>query len=121
MKPTLQPGISHSFEVSVTPDMSPPHLGETIVLSTPKMIELMEVASLQAAQPHLDDTETSVGTAVNITHDAAAGGGAIVTASATLESVHRRRLTFAVAVHEGDRIIGRGTHERAVIDTSRFG
>jgi predicted thioesterase len=121
MKPTLQPGISHSFDVTVTADMSPPHLGEIVVLSTPRMIEFMEVASLEAARPHLDNNETSVGTRVDITHDAAARGGETVHVHAALSEKKRRRLTFAVVVRVGDRIIGQGTHERTVIDASRFG
>lgn len=121
MKDSLQPGVGHSFEVEVTPDMSPPHLAPVVVLSTPKMIELMEVASLQAAQPHLDENETTVGTHVNVSHEAAAQGGEKVTVTSKLQEIAKRRLTFTVEARAGDRILGRGTHQRAVIDTSRFG
>ncbi len=121
MKDSLQPGVGHRIEVEIGEDMSPPHLAPVVVLSTPSMIELMEIASLQAAQPHLDGTETTVGTHVNVSHEAAAHGGERVTVSSELMEVAKRRLTFAVEARVGDRIVGRGTHQRAVVDTSRFG
>src|SRR5215213_3038090 len=64
-------GTSHEIAVTVTPDMSPPHLKDVSVLSTPSMINLMEQCALQAMAPYLADGETSVGTEVCITHDAA--------------------------------------------------
>ncbi len=91
-----------------------------IVLSTPSMILLMEMASLYAAQPHLDDNETTVGTHVDVSHRAAARGGETVTVDSELITIDRRRLTFAVRVSVGDRTIGEGTHQRAVIDTAGF-
>lgn len=85
------------------------------------MILLMEMASLYAAVPHLDENETTVGTHVNVSHRAAAHEGETVTVESELISIDRRRLNFAVRVAVGDRIIGEGTHQRAVIDTSGFG
>ncbi len=121
MKESLAPGLTHSLDVEVSADMSPSHLAPLVVLSTPKMIELMEMASLQAAAPHLDDNETTVGTHVNVSHEAAAGEGATVTVSSQLTGVDQRRLTFSVTARNGERVLGRGTHERTVVDTSRFG
>ena len=34
--------------------------------------------------------------------------------------VNKRRLKFEVRATVGDRVLGEGTHERAVIDTTRF-
>ncbi len=116
----LTAGIENVEQVTVTADMSPPHLAPTIVLSTPKMIELMEWAATRAVQPVLGDDRTSVGTHVNVSHEAAAREGEVVTVAATLTAVNRRRLTFAVSATVGDRVIGRGTHERFVIDRNRF-
>lgn len=117
----LEPGLSYSFELEITPDLSPPHLAPMVVLSTPNMILNMEIASLQAVQQHIGETETTVGTHVNVSHAAAAQGGEIATVASELESIDRRRLNFKVSVMVGDRVIGEGTHQRAIIDTSRFG
>ena len=121
MRESLVVGVRNSIEVVVEADMSPPHLEPVVVLSTPKMIELMEIASLDGIQPHLDENETSVGTHVNVSHEAAAQGGETVTITSEVESVERRRVTFAVRASVGKRVIGRGTHQRAVVDTTRFG
>jgi fluoroacetyl-CoA thioesterase len=121
MKDTLQVGVTHTLREQVRAELSPPHLAPTVVPSTPSMILLMEMASLQAAQPHLDANETTVGTHVNVSHRSAARDGETVTVTSELTDVDRRRLTFAVCVSVGDRIIGEGTHQRAVIDTSVFG
>ncbi len=120
MKESLQPGIAGSTVTTVTPEMSPPHL-PTKVLSTPSMIQLMEQTCLQAVQPHLDGTEATVGTHVCVSHLAAAAAGEDVTVTCTLSEVVKRRLTFEVAARCGDKLLGEGTHQRAVIDTARFG
>jgi fluoroacetyl-CoA thioesterase len=120
MKDSLQPGVEGRTVTTVTPEMSPPHL-PTKVLSTPSMIQLMEMTCLQAVQAHLEGSEATVGTHVCVSHVAAAAAGEDVTVTATLVEVVKRRLTFTVAAHAGDRLLGEGTHQRAVIDTSRFG
>lgn len=120
MKDSLQVGVKHRLTEHVTEELSPPHLKPIVVLSTPSMILLMEMASLQAAQPHLDDNETTVGTHVNVSHQAAARQGETVVADSELIEINRRRLTFAVRVSVGGRLIGEGTHQRAIIDRSAF-
>jgi fluoroacetyl-CoA thioesterase len=117
----LELGLTNVRTVTVTPDLSPPHLAPTVVLSTPNMILLMEETSTWAIQPLIEgDGLTSVGTHVNVSHEAAARGGEEVEVSCELIEVDRRRLTFLVEARVGDRIIGRGTHQRHIIDRSRF-
>jgi predicted thioesterase len=120
MSSDLEPGVSLTRDVTVTADMSPPHLAPTIVLSTPKMIELMEWAATESVQSRLGEERTSVGTHVNVSHESAARDGEVVTVSAELVEVDRRLLTFAVSAKVGDRVIGQGTHQRFVIDRDRF-
>lgn len=119
MKDTLRVGLRHELTETVTEELSPPHLAPMVVLSTPSMIGLMEMASLLAAQPHLDDGETTVGTHVNVSHERAARGGEVVMFTSEILSINKRRMTFAVRASVGEHTIGQGTHERAVIDTNR--
>ena len=119
MKESLAPGIEHLLDVTVTREMSPPHLPR-VVLSTPSMVQLMEQTSLQAVAPHLDANETTVGTHICVSHVAAAVEGEAVTVHARLAEVAKRRLTFEVRAQVGDRLLGEGTHERAVINLDRF-
>lgn len=120
MKESLAPGITSSNTVTVTPDMSPAHLAQK-VLSTPSMIGLMEQTALASVVPHLDEGETTVGTHVCVSHVASAAAGEDVTITTELAEMNKRRLTFNVRAAAGERLLGEGTHQRAVIDTKRLG
>ncbi|MCC6436438.1 MAG: thioesterase family protein [Acidimicrobiales bacterium] len=120
MKDTLATGLETSAEHLVTDDMSPPHLPMK-VLSTPSMIGLMERTCLESVIAHLDEGESTVGTHVCVSHVAAAASGETVTVTARLAEINKRRLTFEVKAMAGDKLLGEGTHQRAVIDTRRFG
>ena len=120
MHDTLQPGITNEATHTVTAAMSAPHLPR-VVLATPTMIGLIEGACLLATKPHLDDDETTVGTHVCVSHQAAAIEGEEITIRCRLTEVNRRRLTFAVTVDTAGSRISEGTHERAVVSLSRMG
>jgi fluoroacetyl-CoA thioesterase len=119
MKDTLAVGIEHETHHHVTPEMAPPHL-PVAVLSTPSMIQLIEMTCLEAAQRHLDDGETTVGTHVCVSHSGAARAGEDVRVRCELQAVEGRRLTFAVEVSTSARSISEGTHQRVVVDRTRF-
>jgi fluoroacetyl-CoA thioesterase len=120
MKETLVVGVADKQAYTVTEEMAPPHL-PIAVLSTPSMVQLIEATCLGAAQQHLDDGELTVGTHVCVSHAGAAMAGEEVTVSCSLDKVEKRRLTFGVTVEGPNGVISEGTHERAVIDSSRFG
>lgn len=120
MKDSLQPGIARVDEHVVTKELSPPHL-PMVVLATPSMIHLMEMASHLLAADHLDDSETTVGTHVCVSHLAAARDGQRVTVRSELETRDGRRLRFRVTAHGDEVLVGEGTHDRVVVDVSRFG
>ena len=120
MKDTLAPGLAREARYTVTPDMAPRHL-PIEVISTPAMIQLIEGTCLEAAQEHLDEGETTVGTHVCVSHTGAASAGEEVVVSVSLSKIDRRRLTFDVEVKSPRGSISDGTHERAVVDRSRFG
>jgi fluoroacetyl-CoA thioesterase len=119
MKASLNEGFTAEATHTVTEDMSPPHM-DALVLSTPSMVHLIETTCLTAIIPHLDEGETSVGTHVNISHKGPASAGEEVVVKAVLSKIDRRRLTFTTTVHSPRGLISDGTHERAVVDTSRF-
>lgn len=95
--------------------------GSLEVLGTPYMIALMEKATCSACESLLDEGETTVGTAINITHDKASGLGELIKATATLKTVEGRKLTFEViATDSKEDIIGKGTITRFVVNGERF-
>lgn len=118
MLDTLVPGITNTMAQVVTADMGTPHAGPPL-LSTPSMILMMENVCGQAAAGHLEGEETTVGVHVCVSHVAASYPGDKVTVKCRLTDVDRRFLTFEVAARVGDRLLGEGTHKRAVIDPAR--
>jgi fluoroacetyl-CoA thioesterase len=119
MRDTLVPGLPGEATYTVTAAMAPKHIPR-VVLSTPSMIGLIEATCLQTVQPHLDEGETTVGTHVCVSHQAAAGEGEQVAIRCRLAKVERRRLTFDVEVRCGETTVSEGTHERAVVSLDRM-
>ncbi|MDX1383071.1 MAG: thioesterase family protein [Thermoanaerobaculia bacterium] len=120
MKDSLTSGLDMSRTYVVEDEMSPPHL-PVKVLSTPAMVGLIEGTCLEGVAPHLDAGETTVGTHISVSHTGPAMSGEEVVVDATLEAIEKRRLRFAVEVRSPRGAISTGTHERAVVDASRFG
>lgn len=90
------------------------------VFSTPNMILLMERAAREALREFLEPGEESVGVEVNIQHIGGASIGATVRGVAKVTDIDGRRVVFDVEAWAGDRLIGRGTHTRAVLPVSRL-
>jgi fluoroacetyl-CoA thioesterase len=118
---SLVVGITHEATYDVTSDMSPPHL-PAAVLSTPSMIGMIEGTCFAAMAPHLDPGETSVGAHVCVSHEASVPAGESITIAVRLSEITKRRLIFetTVTATADGRVVSRGTHQRAVIDPSRF-
>ena len=94
--------------------------GSLDVFATPAMFALMEEAAQAAVQPYLEDGEGTVGISLSITHEAPTPLSATVTAKATVSAVEGRKITFDIEASDGVGIIGRGTHERFVINNEKF-
>lgn len=94
--------------------------GSLEVFATPAMCALMEETAQAAVQPYLEDGEGTVGISLSITHEAPTPLGATVTAKATVSAVEGRKITFDIEASDGVGIIGRGTHERFVINNEKF-
>jgi fluoroacetyl-CoA thioesterase len=119
---TLEPGLSARVGLTVTDADTAQTLGsgDVPVLGTPRVLALVEAASVRATARHLPSGTTTVGTRVDLEHLAATPVGRAVTAEARLDRVDGRRLVFAVTLHDGDRLAARGTVERALVDRGRF-
>lgn len=91
------------------------------VFATGFFVGLIEWACIEAVNPHLDwPTEQTLGTRVDVTHEAATPPGFEVTVKVELTEVEGRRLAFEVEAFDDADMIGRGRHERFVIDRERF-
>jgi predicted thioesterase len=118
----LAPGISLEQKHAVSEREVITFLGADVPpsLATAAMISRMEYTCRDAVLPHLESGQDTVGTRVNVEHLAATPLGKEVTYRAKLTAVDGRRLTFDVEAREDGEAVGRGTHERYVIDVARF-
>lgn len=91
------------------------------VFATGFLVGFLEWTCIKAINPHLDwPKEQTVGTHINITHEAATPPGLEVTATVELIAVEGRKLSFSVEVHDGVDLISKGWHERFVINKEKF-
>ncbi len=90
------------------------------VLATPHLIFMLEDTCVLVVKPFLAEGEVTVGTSVHIDHVAAAEVGRSLTVLAELVTVRRRRLVFRVEGRVGRTVIGRGLHERAIVERTAF-
>ena len=89
-------------------------------LSTPSMINWMEICCRDAILPHLDSGNDSVGVKVSVAHLAATPMGHAVTYCARVTAVDGRRVTFEVEASDSVEVVGRGSHIRFIVDVKRF-
>ena len=94
--------------------------GSLPVFATPIMVALMEKAACAALEGHLDEGSTTVGTMLNIEHVAATPVGMAVTAESTVTAVDGRKVCFDVAAYDEAGLIGKGKHERFIVNAERF-
>ncbi|MFR4382834.1 MAG: thioesterase family protein [Phascolarctobacterium sp.] len=94
--------------------------GSLTVFATPAMCALMEEAACAAVNTHLEVDSGTVGISLNITHDRATALNDTVTATATLTKIDGRKLIFSVEAKDSKGIIGKGTHERFIINNEKF-
>jgi fluoroacetyl-CoA thioesterase len=90
------------------------------VLSTPQMILFMERACRNLILSMLDPGCDTVGTHVDVWHRAAAPIGSRIGIQVELMAVNGRRAEFRVEARLGEKIVGEGAHQRAVIEVARF-
>jgi fluoroacetyl-CoA thioesterase len=94
--------------------------GDVPVLATPRLVALLEQASVEAIGARLGADKTSVGYEVQLAHLSPTPVGSEVTAAATLESVEGRRLTFRVSVTDARGLVAAGRITRVVVVRDRF-
>jgi fluoroacetyl-CoA thioesterase len=88
--------------------------------STPFILGLAEVACHRLLLDDLGEGEMTVGARAVIDHLAPSPVGATLVVIASLERAEGRRRHFRVEVHEGDVMVARVEHERAVVRRDRI-
>jgi fluoroacetyl-CoA thioesterase len=128
MKDTLTAGLEHTFSFTVTREKTVPFVYPESdlfrempeVFATAFMVGFMEWACMEALRPYLEEGERTLGTMINVTHQAATPPGMRVTARVKCLEVDGKRTLWEVEVHDEVELIGRGTHERFTVNHDKF-
>lgn len=128
MRPGLNVGDTASVSVVVDDSLTVPAVSDRYpgfdtmprVFATAYLVGFAECAAMAVLHPWLDEGESSVGIDVRFDHTAATPVGLTVTAEATVTAIEGRVVSFEVQLRDDLEPIGRGTHQRAVIDRAKF-
>jgi len=129
LRDTLKPGIRYEHKFVVQRSKTVPALYPESqkfvempeVFATGFLVGFLEWTCIKAINPHLDwPKEQTVGTHINISHEAATPPDLEVTATVELIKVEGRKLVFSVEAHDGVDFITKGQHERFVINKEKF-
>ena len=117
-------GTKCRLEQTVTEELTAATVGSGAlpVFGTPYMIAMMENAALTLLQNFIEEDKGSVGTQINVSHEAPTPVGmkVIVEAEVTAVSENGKMVDFAVRAWDEAGLIGQGTHTRAIINNERF-
>jgi predicted thioesterase len=118
----LEPGLAGDVAIIVSDEDTAVALrsGEVAVLATPRVVGMVEEATVKALDGRLDPGMTHVGMRVQLDHLAPTAVGHKVRAEATLERVEGRRLTFNVSVRDDRGLVAAGKVTRVIVDIDRF-
>lgn len=118
----LQNGLTHTCTRIVEEHHLAAHVGsgDLRVLSTPSMIALMEEAAMHCVAPHIEDSQTTVGGHIAVSHLKPTTHGRTITATATLIKIEGRKLQFSISASDEEGRIGEGEHTRFIVDREKF-
>lgn len=117
-------GTQGHSELTVTEELLANKVGSGLVAvyATPMMIAGIEGTAAASVADELAEGQTTVGTHIDVSHVAATPPGMKVRFQTELVAIapNGKVLTFAVEVYDEAGLIGKGTHERALVDKQKF-
>ncbi len=118
----MEKGLSYTSVVEVTAANTAIALGsgDMEVFATPALVALMENAAMNAVKSALPEGSTTVGAMIQTSHIKPSAVGETVKATAVLQEVDGRKLTFSVSAVDSQGAVGECTHVRYVVDRERF-
>lgn len=128
MKATLKAGLEGTFSIQVANEKTVPFVFPESdlfqqmpsVFATAFMVGFMEWACMEALRPYLEEGEITLGTIINVTHQAATPLGMKVTARVKCVEVDGKRTLWEIEARDEIEIIGKGTHERFAVNKEKF-
>ena len=120
MKDGLKKGVSATRRITVDQERSVGLLGPGLeVYATPAMVRDIEIVSHDLIAEHLEESEESVGTHISVDHLGATPLGMSVDITVTVVEVDGRRLRLDAEVRDALEQVGRGRHDRFVVDIEK--
>jgi fluoroacetyl-CoA thioesterase len=118
----MVPGLTGKSEMIVKKEDLVSRLGDFAVdvLSTSRLIQLLETAAIEAIRDFIPGDQVSLGTEVRIKHLSATPLGMKVTANALLKGVEKSRLLFLVDAYDEKEKVAEGEHGRILVSRERF-
>jgi len=118
----MVPGLIGKSEMVVREEDLVSKLGniDVDVLSTPRLIQLLEAAAIEAIRDYMPSDQLSLGTEVKIRHLSPTTRGMKVIAHALLKKIDKNRLFFLVDAYDEREKVAEGEHERILIPKERF-
>ena len=128
MKDTLTVGLEHTLKYRVPLEKTVPYLYPEAapflempeVFATGFMVGFIEWACMEALVPYLEEGERTVGTMINVTHEAATPPGMEVTVRVRCVGVDGKHTLWEIEARDELDLIGKGTHGRFVINLEKF-
>ncbi len=122
MKSRPRPGQNAELQFVVEAKHAIDFAGDDMptVLSTPWLIWFMEHSARDTMLPHLDPTESTVGTVIDIEHLAPTPLGQAVTCRARMLRSEGTQFLFKLEAFDEQEKIANGLHRLNVINKSRF-
>ncbi|MGO2603165.1 MAG: thioesterase family protein [Alkalibacterium gilvum] len=94
--------------------------GDLSVLSTPHMIAYMENTAMNLMSEELNETETSVGIEINVSHLAPTAVNKVVSVEAKQTDKSGKTFTYQIEAFVDEQLIGKATHRRMIVDKEAF-
>jgi fluoroacetyl-CoA thioesterase len=128
MKKSLKVGLryEHIFVLpnnKTVPDLYPESSDFALmprVFATGFMVGFCEWACILCIKNHLDKGEVSLGTYIDLSHQAASPMGATVRAVVSLTKIQDKKLDFKIVAYDNFDMISEGSTQRVIVDRERF-
>ncbi len=120
MKKSLGNGLTSTNRIDIDEARTISFMGdEGRVYATPELVRDIEMTCRDLLLEHIDDSQDSVGTHIDVSHIAATPIGMWVDISVTVNSVDGRMVSFEIGARDAVEQICHGTHSRFVVDVAK--
>jgi fluoroacetyl-CoA thioesterase len=122
MSAKLEIGRAYSLQTRVEEWMTAEKAGNkgVDVLATSILVQFVENAALACMEPVLGPEHISLGTHIDLEHHKPVPVGFIVRTEVEIVMIDGPRVSFAVAVFDEREAVAEGTHERYLMERSKF-